>query len=153
MGSSHGSGFVPPSYPQQTEQHLYRILRPDENPEGIVAKDPDAQKSVLSHVNCGGRDGYKSQYISASNSLEGIENYMKKGTANGLTGLRIGQFNVSKFPESCQMIDLSKTERRNEYLGDAVCKNYAKASREVLLQCNVPIPCTVIYPPPNGSNW
>ena len=36
-------------------KNVYRILRPDENPEGIVARDPVAEKKVLSHVNCGSR--------------------------------------------------------------------------------------------------
>ena len=149
MASLNGSGYVPP-LPQQ---HYYRILRPDENPEGIVAKNPDAQKTVLSHINCGGRVGYESQFISTSASLTVAKKYMQRGTDNGLTGLRIGKFEVSKLPQSCKTIDLSKTAKRNEYLANAVmANNFAKASAEVLLQYHEPIPCTVIYPPPNGSN-
>ena len=48
---------------------LWRILRHDEDPKvGLVAKDPQACKTVLSHVNCGGRERYRSQYISTTAS-------------------------------------------------------------------------------------
>ena len=126
---------------------LYRILRQDEHPYSIVAKNSNAQKTVLSHVNYGGRKGYESQFISTSASLEAAKKYKKEGEKKGLTGLRIGEIEVDKLPENCQIIDLTTEENRDRYLGKAVCKNFAKASQEVLLQCDVPIRCTVIDPP------
>ena len=127
--------------------NVYRLLRPDENPDGIVAKNPGAQKSVLSHVNCGSRPKYASQFISTSASLDVAKDYKKKGEEKGITGLRICEFEVDKLPQTCQIVDLTTEENRDKYLGNAVCKAYAKASAEVLLQCGVPIPCTVIDPP------
>ena len=155
-----GNGCVPP-YPSQFDANkpleapwpyalptnVYRILRPDENPDGIVAKNPGAQKSVLSHVNCGSRPKYASQFISSTASLDVAKYYKKKGEEKGLTGLRICEFEVDKLPQPCQIVDLTTKENRDEYLGNAVCKNYAKGSMEVLLQCGVPIPCNVIDPP------
>ena len=123
---------------------VYRILRPDENPDGIVAKNPDTQKSVLSHVNCGSRLNYASQFISSAASLEVAKYYKKKGEEKGLTGLRIGMIEVDKLPPDCQIIDLTIEENRVQHLGNAVCKAYAKRSAEVLLRCSVPISCTVI---------
>ena len=60
-------------------KNVYRILRPDENPEGIVAKDPVAEKSVLSHVNRGSWSNYASQFISTSASLDVAKDYKEKG--------------------------------------------------------------------------
>ena len=55
---------------------LWRILRPDEDPKvGLVAKDPQACKTVLSHVNCGGNEWYQSQYISTTASYAAAQHY------------------------------------------------------------------------------
>ena len=127
---------------------LYRILRPDENPsKGLVAKKPNAGETVLSHVNCGSRPKYASQYISTSSSLDTAYRYKKKGEAKNLTGLGIAEIDIENLPQNCKIIDLTSEKNRDKYLGNAVCKNYAKASNEVLLQCNEPIPCKVIDPP------
>ena len=128
-------------------KNVYRILRPDENPEGIVARDPVAEKNVLSHVNCGSRSNYASQFISTSASLDVAKDYKEKGEEKGLTGLRICEFEVDKLPQTCQIVDLTTEENRDKYLGNALSKTYAKVSAEILLQCDAPIPCTVIDPP------
>ena len=135
-------------------KNLFRILRPDEIPKiGIVAKNPLADRTVLSHVNCGSRPKYTSQYISTTASLDVARYYKKKGEEKGLSGLRIAQIQLDKLPEGCKLkiVDLTTEENRNKYLGNAVCKNFAKASCEVLLECNVPIPCEVIDPPPKAN--
>ena len=137
----------PSEAPYALPTNVYRILRPDENPDGIVAKNPGTRRSVLSHVNCGSRSNYASQFISTSAFLDVAQDYKKKGEEKGLTGLRICEFEVDKLPQSCQIVDLTTEENRDKYLGNAVCKAYANASAEVLLQCSVPIPCTVIDPP------
>ena len=135
----------PPTLPNK----LYRILRPDEQPTvGLVAKDPGGERSVLSHVNCGSRPRYTSQFISTTASLDVAKYYKKKGEEKGLTGLRIAEIDLDELPLSCKYLDLTTEAIREEYLGNAVCKNFAKASQDVLLQCNVLIPCKVIDPPP-----
>ena len=129
---------------------LYRILRPDEDPvKGLVAKDPSANKTVLSHVNCGSKPNYKSQFISTTSSLDTALYYKKKDEGKGLKGLRICKIDLDNLPESCRsgIKDLTSEENRDKYLGKAVCKNFAKKSNEVLLQCDKPIPCKVIDPP------
>lgn len=126
---------------------LWRILRPDEDPKvGLVAKDPQACKTVISHVNCGSREGYKSQYISTTASYDVALHYKAKGEEKGLTGLRIAKIDLDDLPETykLEIVDLTTEENRDKYLGNAVCKNFAKASCEVLLKCNVPIPCHVV---------
>ena len=130
--------------PYTLPENLYRILRPEENPERIIAKDPGAQQKVLSHVNCASRPNYASQFVSTSASLDVAKDYKEKAEEKGLTALRIRKFEVDKLPTTCQMVDLTTEENRDKYLGNAVSKNYAKASAEVLLQCAVPIQCTVI---------
>lgn len=132
-------------------KELWRILRPDEIPEvGLTAKNPQATKKVISHVNCGSRKGYASQYISTSASYKVAQYYKAKGEKEGLTGLRIAKIDLDALPKHCKlkMVDLTTKENRDKYLGKAVCKNYAKASCEVLLECDVPIPCHVVDPPP-----
>jgi len=66
-----------------------------------------------------------------------------------LKGLRICKIDLDNLPESCRsgIKDLTSEENRDKYLGKAVCKNFAKKSNEVLLQCDKPIPCKVIDPP------
>lgn len=130
-------------------RRLFRILRPNENPAiGIVAKDPLAKKTVLSHVNCGSRPKYTSQYISATASLDVAKHYKAVGEKKGLTRLRIAEVQLDNLPKHCRLeiVDLTSEENRDHYLGKAVCKNFAKASCEVLLKCDVPIPCEVIDP-------
>ena len=129
---------------------LWRILRPDEDPKvGLIAKDSEASKTVISHVNCGSRKGYKSQFISTTASYDVAVHYKKKGEEKGLTGLRIAEIDLDDLPETCKLeiVDLTTAENRDKYLGNAVCKNFAKASCEVLLQCDEPIPCRVVDPP------
>ena len=124
---------------------LYRVLRPDENPNRIVAKDPTATKTVLSHVNCGSRPGYKSQYISTTASLQVARRYRNRAQAQGQTGLRIIEFDTNAIRRNCQFFDLTTEAGRNRYLGNAVmAKNFARASQEVVLKCNRPISGRVI---------
>ncbi len=118
---------------------LYRILRIDESCDvGILAKNPAATKTVRSHVNCGSKSGYKSQYISFTTSMEAANYYRAKfGSTN-----QIAQ--VNDIPQQCMVIDLNIEANRDYYLENAVCKNFAKASCEVVLSCGiVPVPCTV----------
>lgn len=111
-----------------------------------MQKNTSANRTVLSHVNCGGRPKYKSQYISTTSSLDTALHYKNKGEKEGLSGLRIAEIDLNNLPKSCKIIDLTSEENRDKYLGKAVCKNFAKASNEVLLQCDVAIPFKVIDP-------
>jgi len=111
-----------------------------------LQKNTSANRTVLSHVNCGGRPKYKSQYISTTSSLDTALHYKNKGEKEGLSGLRIAEIDINNLPKSCKIIDLTSEENRDKYLGKAVCKNFAKASNEVLLQCDVAIPFKVIDP-------
>lgn len=131
---------------------LYRILRPDENPLGIVAKDPDARSTVLSHVNCGGRRNYPgSQYISTSPSLNVSRSFKLKGEAKGLTDLIICELDVNQLRQlDCIFVDLTDMAMREFLLGDVFrARNFARVYEEVFLQCPDPVPCTIIDPPPH----
>ena len=125
---------------------LYRILRPNEIAKALLAKNPLADKTVISHVNCGSRAKYASQYISTTASLDVAKYYKEKGEEKGLTGLRIAKIDVSKLPVSTVIYDLTTDENRDKYigLGPIVCKNFAKKSQEVLLVSKEPIPSEVI---------
>ena len=127
------------------EKPLWRVLRPDEEPEdGLKAKDPGAKKTVISHVNCGGRETYKSQYISTTASYDVAHKYKAKKD-----DLRIAEIDLYALPKSCKLKiwDLTIEKNRDKWLKDSQrLKYYANASREVLLKCNVPIPCRVVDP-------
>ena len=125
---------------------LYRILRPDEVAKALVSKNPLAQKTVISHVNCGSRSYYKSQYISTTASLEVAQYYKEIGKQKGLKDLRITKIVVSDLPTDTQIYDLTTDENRDTYIGSGpiVCKNFAKKSEEVLLESKLPIQSEVI---------
>ena len=109
---------------------LYRMLRPAENAARIVAKDPRATRTVLSHVNCGSRPGYKSQVISASASLNVARRNRDSFQTQGTVRLRIGEFDTNQLRrQGCQIIGLITEAGRNRHLGRAVkAKNFPKAS-------------------------
>ena len=125
---------------------LYRILRLDEIPKALVSKNPLAVKTVRSHVGCGSRPNYMSQYISTTVSLDVARCYKKIGEEKGLTGLRIAKIDVSKLPVGTRMFDLTTDENRDKFIGPGpiVCKNFARKSQEVLLESMNPIPSEVI---------
>ena len=125
---------------------LYRILRQSENAARIVAKDPSSTRTVLSHVNCGSRPNYKSQFISATASLDVARRYRDRFQSQNNVRLRIGEFDTNQLRrQGVQMIDLTTEAGRNQHLGRAVmAKNFAKASQEVVLKSDTPLQCRVI---------
>ena len=118
---------------------LYRVLRPEETPQiGLIAKNRSACKTPLSHVNCGSRENYGSQFISTTADLDVALSWQSKYS---LKNLKIAVIDVSLLPKDTVVIDLTTEANRDHYLGNAVCKNFAKASMEVLLaNPNEPIP-------------
>ena len=109
---------------------LYRVLRPEENPNiGLIAKNRHAGKTVLSHVNCGSRKNYGSQFISTTASLE-VALFWQTKTPK----LKIAVIDRDLLPKDTTVIDLTVEANRDRYLGNAVCKNFAKASEEILLE-------------------
>ena len=113
---------------------LYRVLRADEDPKvGLIAKDRFANKSVLSHVNCGSRKNYQSQYISTTTSLDVALEWVDKTYKESGVKPRIGVIYANHIPYGTEIIDLTIEANRDRYLGNAVCKNFAKKSQEVLL--------------------
>ena len=126
---------------------VYRVLRPDENPGSIEPKDSTLEKTVLSHVNCGSRQGYKSQFISTSATLAASRLYKQLAESKGRgTDLRICEFDMNEVNEKCTVYDLTDEDVLRQCLGNAVmARNFAKKYDEVLLECNDnKISCTVI---------
>ena len=89
-----------------------------------------------------------SQFISFTSSIE-VANYYRNKFGSTL---RIATVDIQKIPQQCTLIDLTTATNRDKYLGNAVCKNFAKASCEVLLSCReARVPCTIdsnVYEPP-----
>ncbi|KAH3846846.1 hypothetical protein DPMN_089152 [Dreissena polymorpha] len=64
---------------------LYRLLRDDERPElfGIRAKDPNARLDLTEHVQFGSRRYYQSQFISCTETLNGVIELGKSNIRHG----------------------------------------------------------------------
>ena len=125
---------------------LYRSLHPDESCDGrgLLAKDPTATKTVLSHVSCGSKTfmNYTSQYISFSTSLDLLtKKYLKSGG-------RIAEVRLDKLPaQECIIYDLTLRTERVDLLGKAVIADkYTAADCVVLLWCfaETHVPCKII---------
>ena len=125
---------------------VYRVLRTDEDPNSITPKDNTLDKSVLSHVNCGSRPGYESQFISTSATLEASREYKQLAEKKGETGLRICEFVIAAVQRKCTIYDLTNATVLNACLGKAaMAKNFATKYKEVLLECKGrAISCTVV---------
>lgn len=124
---------------------LYRVTDPEQSCDegGLIAKDPTAKKTPLSHVNCGGRTNYRSQFISFTTSIDIIDKYWAKKPA----GAHVVKVKVGDIPKYCKIYDLTSAVNRNKWLGKVVCAKYAAYDCEVLLWCKAPIPCTTIRGP------
>ena len=122
------------------------MLRTDEKPSKITPKDKTLDKTVLSHVNCGSRPGYKSQFISTSATLAASRAYKQLAERRGETGLRICEFQVSAVQRKCTIWDLTNATVLQTCLGNAVmARNFATKYKEILLECKGrAITCTVV---------
>jgi len=119
---------------------LYRVLRPDEDISNLVAKDQEEDRTVISHVNCGSRPYYKSQFISTSASLDKAKRFRAKAIEKDREAqFQIAVIDTRDIQSHTEFVDLTTEENRDHYLGEAVCKNYAKCYEEVLLLSTKPI--------------
>ena len=126
---------------------LYRVTDPNQNcKDGLIAKDPDQKKTVSSHVGCGGRKNYKSQYISFSTSYGIVYNkYWPKKPP----GANLVEVDIDSLPSGCKTYDLTVEKTREKLVGhNPRAKNYAKSDCEVLLECGTsPVPCKTLKGP------
>ena len=122
---------------------LYRLLRSKENcKDGLTAKSRTAEKSVQSHIGCGSRKNYKSQFISTTTVLEVAEHYKEKFDPDG----RIAVIRVTQaMRNDCRFVDLTDKDTRERELKGKMARNFAKASCEVLVSCpNIRVPCKIV---------
>jgi hypothetical protein len=126
---------------------LYRATDPNQNCRGgLIAKDPTAKKTVSSHVGCGSRPNYKSQYISFSTSYDIVrDKYWPKKPS----GARLIKVDIGKIPSKCKIYDLTDPDIREKYVGhNPWARNYAKKDCEVLLECGTSrVRCRTILGP------
>lgn len=124
---------------------LYRVTRPEEScQEGLIAKAPQEHKTLSSHVNCGSRPEYVSQYISFTSSPDiaaRIKDKSKNKDAN------IVKVNLSNLNSACAIYDLTKKEVREKNVNGATARNFALGWCEVVVSCGeLRIPCEVYVP-------
>lgn len=113
---------------------LYRATRPSENCQGgLLAKDITAKKTISSHVGCGSRQNYKSQFISFSTSYDVVHDKYWPRVSKGAHLVKV---DIKTQAKGCKIYDLTNPEVREEYLGrNPWAKNYAISDCEVLLEC------------------
>ena len=135
--------------PNVTPQlHLYRVLRPDEDTKiGLGAKDPLGNKSQDSHVACNSRDGFKSQFLSFTTSLQIAQMYYNISQSKGLKP-RIGMVAVSVSTlktDKIKIFDFTNTGNRTMFLHNDENRKYSADACEVLLSLgSKTIPFTII---------
>jgi len=113
---------------------LYRTIRADENPEGIVAKNTSVDYNVNFHVSCGSFN--TTQYVSTTSNKEVTFDWACKGNPPN----RICTINRASLEGNCEVFDLTTDEGREKHLqGPAL--DLAKDSEEVVLLCQKPFAC------------
>ena len=119
---------------------LYRLLREDEMPkeEGIIAKRPDANKSVQEHVNCGSM--FTSQFISSSASMPAVRAFARHRSP---IGKRIATINVEELTKlgDVYYIDLTERDNRDKYGLEGRAVAVARKYTEVLILGDIPLTC------------
>lgn len=115
-------------------RYVYRVLRSDEDPaNGLSPKDPTQTRSVQSHVGCGSRSGYTSQYISTSASRDAAIKWANLGGNTAGVIVRIDTFQI----DSSRLIDLTDGGD-GENLTGVTAINAAICYQEVLIEGFVP---------------
>ena len=126
---------------------LYRATYPGQTcyGGGLMAKNPQATRSVSSHVGCGSRVGYTSQYISFSTSLDVVRT---KYWPNASPGSRIVEVDLDRVPSDCKTFDLTLPMNRARWIDhNPWAKKYTSNDCEVLLSCISRVPCRTIEGP------
>jgi hypothetical protein len=110
---------------------VYRVVRADEDPAvGLFAKDSSATYTVEGHILNGSRPGWASQYISTTADLSVAQSWAAR------TGSRIVKVDLGAVDS--EIIDLTTEAGRTQYLRGVTARNFAAASREVLIKGTVP---------------
>lgn len=114
------------------QNYVYRVIRADENPNlGLRAKNPKRDMSVEGHIVSGSRN-YGSQYISTTTDY----NIAKEWA--GRDNCKIVKIDLNKIPDNVNIYDLSTENGRNTYLKGITVKNFANATKEVLIEGEIP---------------
>ena len=112
---------------------IYRVTRPTELTTmtgTIFPKNINLQKTLNSHVGCGSRNGYQSQYISATTSLEVAMKYYNLSPP----GTRIVELKEEDVVDNTNEIyDFTSKEQRDNLLTHPMFRNFAAKSKEVVL--------------------
>ncbi len=123
---------------------LYRVTRPDESCEnGLLAKDPNGDATVLYHVRYGPKN-VKTQFISTTTSKRIAKGkyWPKVQPGGGLVRIK-----TDSLPGGCKIVDLNDAVTRENELGsNPFAFNFARKDCEVLLDCGSDrVPCKLKY--------
>ncbi|WAR30466.1 hypothetical protein MAR_033008 [Mya arenaria] len=136
--------FVKADITSGSPKVLYRLLRKTEIPARIVAKDAGSTKRVQSHVLCGSRKKYVSQYISTTTDLQCALRWYHTSLNGGIV-----KIDVSKLPKTARIIDLTDPNIRKRDLTNPKADYFAARMNEVLvaLPKGASMSGKIIYPP------
>ena len=117
---------------RQVDRYIYRVLRNDEDPSnGLTAKDPQQTKSIQSHVGCGSRSGYQSQFISCTADYQAAVDWARGRRR------RVVQIDTHELMrQGIPIHNLSDADA--SVLPGVTARNFAQRYREVLVEVSIP---------------
>lgn len=127
--------------PSGNNRYLYRVLREDENTnDDIYAKNMYATKTIQSHVGCGSRPNYESQYISCTTTYQAALEYGRlvvSGRGQSLGTVTIAVINRDALERDGHVVhDLSNAGR--DVLPGVMARNFARRYDEALVEHRIP---------------
>lgn len=124
--------FLTTTVGENNQNYVYRVIRPDENPKhGLHPKNANRNMSIEGHVISGSRNN-GSQYISTTTDYNIAKQYADRD------GCQIVKIDLNKVPDNVKVYDLSTKIGQDTYLKGTSAKNFANASKEVLLEGDIP---------------
>lgn len=127
--------------PSGSNRYLYRVLREDEGASGdIYAKNMYATKTIQSHVGCGSRPNYESQYISCTTTYQAALDYGRlvvSGRGQSVGAVTIAVIDRDALERDGHIVhDLSNAGR--DVLSGVMARNFAHRYDEALVEHRIP---------------
>ncbi|MCX8075293.1 MAG: hypothetical protein N2749_06905 [Clostridia bacterium] len=130
---------------------IYRTTRHFEKGKDIECKDKDSKHDIEYHVAQGSKGGVKTKYLSCTENIGVAISYSfgySKNTSN-VKRKSIILIDSSKMndEEKSRVYDLNDKEVLDKYITIKQTKDYARASREVIVDTSIPSKACVEIPP------
>lgn len=134
---------------------LFRAMREFDRNEGIKCKNPKCTKNIEYHINFGSKKGVMTQYISCTDRISSALSYSYRhnqdkdstiGAENYRSPIILIDSEKILNNSTINIYDLTDEEILNNTLSKAYTKYWATASREVLIEREIPSECCIEIP-------